>query len=212
MAANAKRTNIKKATTMSDMSSAKAEMHASKITNVITQINAYSMRRISKPEEFRAKIANKITKEGNLKEATGRNIEVGIYNYSLEEAQGRNIVKRWDNPHFVMIYERKLVSIMKNINSPDVVKMLSDRKFKPHELAYKTHQELNTERWKDLLEAKKQKDENLYAPRIEASTDNYTCFKCKSKKCTYFQLQTRSADEPMTTFVTCLDCGNRWKC
>ena len=31
-------------------------------------------------------------------------------------------------------------------------------------------------------------------------------------KCTYYQLQTRSADEPMTTFVTCINCGNRWKC
>eukprot|EP00439_Symbiodinium_sp_Y106_P042252 s4841_g5.t1 len=30
-------------------------------------------------------------------------------------------------------------------------------------------------------------------------------------KTTYFQMQTRSSDEPMTTFVTCLTCGNRWK-
>lgn len=26
-----------------------------------------------------------------------------------------------------------------------------------------------------------------------------------------FQVQTRSADEPMTTFVFCNQCGNRWK-
>ena len=25
------------------------------------------------------------------------------------------------------------------------------------------------------------------------------------------QVQTRSADEPMTTFVFCNECGNRWK-
>ena len=54
--------------------------------------------------------------------------------------------------------------------------------------------------------------ENKYEPKLEASTDNFKCYKCKSKKCTYYQLQTRSADEPMTTFVNCLDCGNRWKC
>lgn len=171
-----------------------------------------TMRVVSKPEGFRKNISVKLAEEGNLRPATARNIEIGIYNYALEEASHRNIVKRWDNPHFVMLYERKFVSIMRNISSPDVKKMLADKTFKSHELATKTHQELNTGRWDALLEAKKQKDENMYAPRLEASTDNFTCFKCKSKKCTYFQLQTRSADEPMTTFVTCIECGNRWKC
>ena len=75
-----------------------------------------------------------------------------------------------------------------------------------------THQELKPAKWAKLIEAKKMKDENRYTPKIEASTDNFTCYKCKSKKCTFYQLQTRSADEPMTTFVTCLDCSNRWKC
>ena len=63
-----------------------------------------------------------------------------------------------------------------------------------------------------IIEEKKIRDENKYTPKLEASTDNFTCRKCKSKKCSYYQLQTRSADEPMTTFVTCLDCGSRWKC
>ena len=37
------------------------------------------------------------------------------------------------------------------------------------------------------------------------------CRKCKSMKTDYYQLQTRSADEPMTTYVTCYNCENRWK-
>jgi transcription elongation factor S-II len=40
----------------------------------------------------------------------------------------------------------------------------------------------------------------------------FTCNRCKSKKTTYYQLQTRSADEPMTTFVSCLNCDKNWKC
>lgn len=44
-----------------------------------------------------------------------------------------------------------------------------------------------------------------------ADTDIFICGKCKQRKCTYVQLQTRSCDEPMTTFVTCTVCGNRWK-
>ncbi|SIO73225.1 transcription elongation factor S-II [Babesia microti strain RI] len=39
----------------------------------------------------------------------------------------------------------------------------------------------------------------------------FTCFKCKQSKTVYTQVQTRSSDEPMTTFVTCLVCQNRWK-
>nr|CAD7447252.1 unnamed protein product [Timema bartmani] len=43
------------------------------------------------------------------------------------------------------------------------------------------------------------------------STDLLKCGKCKKRNCTYNQIQTRSADEPMTTFVMCNECGNRWK-
>ena len=40
---------------------------------------------------------------------------------------------------------------------------------------------------------------------------SHTCGRCRSKKTTFYQLQTRSADEPMTTFCTCLKCNHRWK-
>jgi len=38
----------------------------------------------------------------------------------------------------------------------------------------------------------------------------FTCNKCKCSKCYYYQYQTRSADEPATTYVTCSNCGHRW--
>ncbi len=37
------------------------------------------------------------------------------------------------------------------------------------------------------------------------------CPKCAHNRAYYRQLQIRSADEPMTTFVTCLNCGNHWR-
>jgi DNA-directed RNA polymerase subunit M/transcription elongation factor TFIIS len=58
---------------------------------------------------------------------------------------------------------------------------------------------------KDLaMEAAKAKEEDYEG--------QFKCGKCKSTKTTYYQMQTRSADEPMTTYVTCKGCGNRWKC
>jgi len=53
--------------------------------------------------------------------------------------------------------------------------------------------------------------EAVRGQKQQASTDAFKCGKCGQRKCTYYQLQTRSADEPMTTFVTCVNCDNRWK-
>jgi len=39
----------------------------------------------------------------------------------------------------------------------------------------------------------------------------YKCRKCKQNKCTANQAQLRSADEPMSTLITCLNCNNRWQ-
>ena len=75
-----------------------------------------------------------------------------------------------------------------------------------------THQEMNSENWAVIIEKKTKRDKNKYETKMEASTDTFTCRRCKSKECTYYQMQTRSADEPMTTFVTCINCNNRWKC
>lgn len=43
------------------------------------------------------------------------------------------------------------------------------------------------------------------------TSDLFRCARCNQRRVTYFQMQTRSADDPMTTFITCTNCGNRWK-
>ena len=75
-----------------------------------------------------------------------------------------------------------------------------------------THQEMNPEKWDKLIQLKIKRDKTKYDTQVEAMTDTFKCRKCKSTKCSYYGLQTRSSDEPMTIFVTCLDCSNRWKC
>lgn len=58
-------------------------------------------------------------------------------------------------------------------------------------------------------------EQNLFKAKAvgetQAETDAFKCGKCGERKTTYYQMQTRSADEPMTTFVTCKNCQNRWK-
>jgi DNA-directed RNA polymerase subunit M/transcription elongation factor TFIIS len=39
----------------------------------------------------------------------------------------------------------------------------------------------------------------------------YQCSKCKSKKTYSRQVQTRSADEGMTSIIQCMECGKVWR-
>ena len=68
------------------------------------------------------------------------------------------------------------------------------------------------ENWKVLIDKKYERDKILYESKPEAMTDQYKCGKCKKRETSFYELQTRSADEPMTTFITCLNCGHRWRC
>ena len=169
------------------------------------------MRKIDNPEEFRKNMTMKLT---HLMEDENAcvNLEKGIYNYCLDHATNLNVVKKWDNYYFVKIYLDRMRTIYINLKNSNLTELVKNKEIKSHQIAFMSHQEMQPDKWNDLIQEKKIRDENKYEPKVEASTDNFKCWKCKSKKCTYYQLQTRSADEPMTTFVNCLDCGNRWKC
>jgi transcription elongation factor S-II len=169
------------------------------------------MRKIDNPEKFRENVCSKLNEVLN-NDKNSTNLEKGIYNYSLKEATNRKVVKKWDNPFFVQIYVDRVRTIYVNLNSKDILDEVEKGNLLPQNIAFMTHQEMKPQRWEKLIQAKIERDKCKYETTIEAATDTFKCRKCQSNKCTYYQMQTRSADEPMTTFVTCIDCGNRWKC
>lgn len=169
------------------------------------------MQKVSEPETFRNNIRKSIENYCH-NEKKSKYLEIGIYNYTINEAKNRKIVKKWDNPYFTQIYTDRVKTILKNLKISDKLLNTLLNSKKPHEIAFMTHQEMNTEKWQSIIDEKMKRDKNKYETRMEASTDTFTCRRCKSKECTYYQMQTRSADEPMTTFVTCINCNNRWKC
>ena len=169
------------------------------------------MRKVEKPEIFRENIVSRLDAIiQNEKQSS--NLEKGIFNYSLKEATSRKVVKKWDNPYFVQIYTDHLRSIMIPIQTTTMLEQMRTNKIKAHTIAFMTHQELMPEKWEPLIQAKMKRDKTKYDTTIKANTDTFTCKKCHSKNCTYYQQQTRSSDEPMTTFVSCLDCGKNWRC
>jgi transcription elongation factor S-II len=169
------------------------------------------MVRIADPIKFRDNV-KKILSSLLDNKKYGENLERGVYNKTLELATERNIIKKWENTYFSQLYIDKLRTIYINLKNPIISALITEDKIKAHQLAFMTHQEILPEKWQPMIDDLKIKNQNKYTPKIEASTDNFTCYKCKSKECSYYQLQTRGADEPMTTFVTCINCGTRWKC
>ena len=169
-----------------------------------------SLFNIQTPDKFRENIRaklHKILESDNL----ATNLEKGIYNYAIKEANSKKIVKKWENPHFAQLYLDRLRSIYINIKSNELLEQIKNGDIQPQTVAFMTHQEMNPTQWHSLIEKKIKRDASKFNTNIQASTDMFTCKKCRSKRCTYYELQTRSADEPATIFVTCLDCGKHWK-
>lgn len=177
---------------------------------------------ISNPDQFRENIRTKIanvllgvgSSEHNQDPNITINLEKGIYNYAIKEATRQKIVKKWENPLFAQIYIDRLRTIYINLKSTQgavIIEQLKNKEITPQTVAFMTHQEFQPEHWKILIDKKIKRDASKYADNTQASTDMFICKKCRSKRCTYYELQTRSADEPATIFVTCLDCGKHWK-
>ena len=167
---------------------------------------------IENPGTFRKNVCNRLAQTvGGTNNTIIINLEKGVYNYAIREAKFRKIIKKWTNEPFVQLYIDRLRSIYINLKNPTIMQTIINGELAPQSFAFMTHQEMKPERWKSLIETKMKRDANKYVNNKQASTDMFTCRKCKSKRCTYYELQTRSADEPATIFVTCLDCGKNWK-
>lgn len=172
-----------------------------------------SSKQINNPAIFRENVRSKlILKFGNeLTPTIIANIEIGVYNYAVKEATNLKVIKKWDIPAFSTIYMDRLRTIWNNLKNVELLASLKSEELSPKTLAFMTHQEMDPQHWKDMIEQKIKRDANKYSTNIEAMTEMFTCKKCKSKRCTYYELQTRSADEPSTIFISCLDCGKHWK-
>ena len=168
------------------------------------------MRKISEPSKFRENVVVQLQAFFDSKKLAG-NVEKSIYNFSIKEADRKNVVRKWDNTFFVQIYTDRLRSIYFNIkNNKNFLDQIISKQIRSAELAHMTHQEMDPERWDELIKTKMERDKNRYEAK-QTTTSDMKCFKCNKNECTYYQMQTRSADEPMTTFVTCQHCGARWR-
>ena len=135
-------------------------------------------------------------------------IEDSVYNFSscyVETNCVQDIIED--------IYMNKLDDIMANIDSSKLnnsylLNAILNNEINLHDIANLQPQYLFPENWKKIIDRRnliEDKKKNM------STTDIFECRKCNKRKCSVYQMQTRSADEPMTTFVNCLTCGASWK-
>ncbi|XP_023694637.1 transcription elongation factor A protein 1 isoform X1 [Paramormyrops kingsleyae] len=108
---------------------------------------------------------------------------------------------------------RSRIANLRDLKNPNLRKNVLCGNVPPDRMARMTAEEMASDELKEMRKnlTKEAIREHQMAKTGGTQTDLFTCGKCKKKNCTYTQVQTRSADEPMTTFVACNECGNRWK-
>ena len=108
---------------------------------------------------------------------------------------------------------RSLFQNLKNKSNPTLRTRVLAGDISAHRFVRMSLDELKSpERRAEENQMKKENMDSAMVPQGERSISTaLTCGKCHQKKVSYSQAQTRSADEPMTTFCECTVCGHRWK-
>ena len=165
-------------------------------------------------QNYRTRVLEKLS---NLVDSdTAESIEQEIYLYIVEIS---DVPEDWSDKRFYSQYLGKSRSIITNLNSDgyihntSLINHVKEGTVTPRELARMSPQEMHPDQWKEIIDKRLNEIDKIVHYKPTASTNLYKCGKCKGRECTFYQEQTRSCDEPMTTFITCLNpsCNNRWK-
>lgn len=107
------------------------------------------------------------------------------------------------------VYLYRAMSLLYNLQKKELQQLVSSCEISPDQLV-----ELHM----DALCCENNPRQSIYDRKRKLETEStviensiYRCGNCRKNAVNYFQLQTRGADEPMTTFFNCTSCGKRWK-
>ena len=138
-------------------------------------------------------------------EQRGFRLEKHVFNATIAQATAKLVPRNWDHKLFRFYYICRVRRLKVNLENPKCNYHKGDSLKK---LAIMTPRELRPDLYEKMKEDAFVTNEQIVADLPDGA---FTCGRCKSKKTTYYELQTRSADEPMTAFITCHKCGTHWK-
>lgn len=145
-------------------------------------------------------------------------LEIGVFNATIDYANNAKVQLSWKCQMFLEIYSNISRSIYSNIKADSYIgndklydRMIHKKEFHPHMLPYMLCKDIFPERWKEIDERNQLRLKAAYEIKLVPMSDMIKCSRCKSKKVSYYELQTRSGDEASTLFMNCLICGKKWK-
>ena len=174
--------------------------------------NQYNKNKVR--DDFRNMLINNLF----ISELEATDLEIGIFNCTIDYANTNKIQLSWKCTLFLDTYINISRSIYSNLKSNSYIgnqdlykRMVDNKEFVPHMLPYMQCHNVFPERWNDIINKNNLRLKEAYEFNIAAMSDMITCMRCKSKKVSYYELQTRSGDEASTLFMECLICGKKWK-
>ena len=152
----------------------------------------------------------------HLSTAEEEELETALLQHAITEAQRLKVHPVWENREFGILYEIQVRRVVSNcaktyVGNDRIEVRREEGEFTVQELPAMAHTALFPEKWTDLIEKEIKREAKMLEVDKSMATDMFKCGKCGKRQCTYYEMQTRSADEPMTIFVRCLNCGKRWR-
>jgi transcription elongation factor S-II len=144
-------------------------------------------------------------------------LERSIFEATFQYAQKQYIARIWTAPAFCELYRQIQRSVICNIHPQSPVKntrlltRVLDAEFELSRIPFMSPYEMFPEKWFQLKDKLLQREQKILEGNKSRATTQFKCRRCQKRECTYYELQTRSADEPMTIFITCLNCGKEWR-
>jgi DNA-directed RNA polymerase subunit M/transcription elongation factor TFIIS len=153
-----------------------------------------------------------------ISELEVNDLEIGVFNATIDYANNAKVQLSWKCQMFLEIYSNISRSIYSNIKADSYIgndklydRMIHKKEFHPHMLPYMLCKDIFPERWKEIDERNQLRLKAAYEIKLVPMSDMIKCSRCKSKKVSYYELQTRSGDEASTLFMNCLICVKKWK-
>jgi len=174
--------------------------------------NKYNKHKIR--EDFKTLLVDNLF----ISDLEATDLEIGVFNATIDYANNNKIQLSWKCQLLLDTYINISRSAYANIKKDSYVantnlfsRMFEKKEFNPHMLPYMQNHDVFPERWKEIIDKNKLRFKAAYEVKLVAMSDMITCMRCKSRKVSYYELQTRSGDEASTLFMNCLICGKKWK-
>jgi DNA-directed RNA polymerase subunit M/transcription elongation factor TFIIS len=154
--------------------------------------------------------------DDQLTEEQKDELEQIIYQMTIRIAEKEHIRASWGNSSFSDVYSAVARRIVGNLSPTSYIKNTNLwERFKSGEItlaqiANQNSYEMYPDVWQQMVDFQAKRERTQLEGDFSRATDKWQCNGCKMRKCTYYELQTRSADEPMTIFIQCLNCNKRW--